>query len=175
MTFGVTYKVKNAFFDRKAVAAEIGAKSAKALSKFGGYVRKTAQRSMRRRKKPSEPGQPPSTHSRDAVASLRNILYALDRNSPLGRVVVGPVLLNQKQYIGGVLTSGTVPQLHEFGGRAGIREKLVGREWRPRGKFKPRPGQPQRVRQATFPARPFMFPALEAVSPKFPELFTGRA
>lgn len=122
-TFGVTYEVKNLFFDRKAVAEHVGPQTARALSKLGSFVRRSARSSMRRRKKPSPAGSPPIAHSSSKVATLKNILFAFDpaRNS----VVIGPVRLNQKFYFGGpVLAAGTVPQLHEFGGSLGIREKL---------------------------------------------------
>ena len=39
-------------------------------------------------------------------------------------MVIGPVGLNQRQYLQGKLLAGTVPNLMEFGGRAGIREML---------------------------------------------------
>jgi hypothetical protein len=123
MTFGVTYEVKSQFFDRKAVAERVGQQTARALSRLGAFIRRRARSSMRRRKKPSAPGTPPSAHSSSKVATLKNILFAFDhsRNS----VVIGPVRLNQKFYFGGpVLAAGTVPQLHEFGGTLGIREKL---------------------------------------------------
>lgn len=177
-SFGVTYKVKDSFFDRKAIQDELGKTYARALSKAGAFIRTTARRSMRRRKRASEPGTPPSVHSRNAVANLRNILFAYDRRRQ--SVVIGPVLLNQKQSLNGQLLAGTVPQLHEFGGTAGIREKLEADKngdvvWVPRGRGRLRRGQPTRVRQAQYPARPFMWPALEKEAPGFPELFAGRA
>jgi hypothetical protein len=178
MTFGVTYKVKGNFFDRKLVQQEQGKESAKVLSKFGAFVRRRARSSQRRRKAASAPGQPPSAHSKDAVATLKNILFAYDRRNQ--SVVIGPVLLNGSR--------GSVPALHEFGGTMPITEALEAAkfdrknpnaspvEWRPVGKrFRPRPGQKVRTRTATWPARPFMGPAMLAELPKFSGLFASTA
>jgi hypothetical protein len=150
--FGMTAAVKELFFDRKLVQREVGKENAKALSKAGAFVRKRARSSMRRRKASSPPGQPPSAHSKDPVASLKNILFAYDpRNMS---VVIGPVLLSGKH--------GSVPALHEFGGVATVRR---------RGK---QVGQAT-ARQVRYPARPFMGPALVAEAPKFPSLWVSSA
>ncbi len=172
---GVTYEMKKMFFDRAKVQAALTKQRHKFLGNVGGYVRKTAIRSMRRvgkRGKPSRPGQPPKFHG-DEQFSLRKILYGFDaiRQS----VVIGPVKGNKKTYVGGVLLPGTVPNLHEFGGRVGIREKRVGSDWTPIGKRKARPGQPMRVRLATYPARPFMAPALVKAEKKFPGLWANNS
>lgn len=169
---GVTYQLKDFFFDRMKVQAQLDKQRLKFLNRAGGFVRKVARNSMRRRKKPSPPGTPPSAHSTDKVATLKNILYGYDPQRE--SVIVGPVKLNQKMYFNGRLQAGSVPALHEHGGRAGVREKLVGKEWRPVGRRKPRPGQPVRVRTATYPARPFMAPALEKAASKFPALWFSK-
>lgn len=173
--FGVSYKVKDYFFDRPAVKAMVKGTTDAALSRAGSFVRRTARtligRPTRPKTPPRPPGQPVRARSASNVATIRNILFAYD---PVKHsVVVGPVRLNQKQYVGGRLIAGTVPALHEFGGRVGIREKLVGKEWRSAGRRRARPNQPTRVRMATYPARPFMGPALAENLPKFPELWGG--
>jgi hypothetical protein len=111
---------------------------------------------MRRRKATSPAGSPPSAHSKDSVATLKNILFAYEPQN-MG-VVIGPVLLNGSQ--------GSVPALHEFGGSRAIRVTR-----RQRGQ------RVAVVRQARYPARPFMGPALAAEAPKFPSLWasSGRA
>lgn len=190
--------MKKYFFDRIAVQQQLGVQRARFLGRVGGYARKTAMRSMRRVGKKGEPsaaGQPPRYHGGDP--SLRTILYAMDAQSR--GVIVGPIGFNQKYYYGGKPTAGTIPALHEVGGTLGIREKLVttgdftlgdqtrnakgqfgsrqkiyGKKWVPVGKRKPRPGQPTRVRNATYPARPFMNPAKEKTIAKFPQLYYGR-
>ncbi len=194
-----SYKLTKFFFDRVEVQRQVGVQRARFLGNVGGYARKTAIRSMRRVGKkgtPSPAGQPPKYHGGDP--SLRTILYALDAAS--GGVIVGPIGFNQKYYYGGKPSAGTIPALQEVGGTLGIREKLVttgdftlgdqtrnakgqfgarrkiyGKQWVPVGKRRPRPGQPTRVRNATYPARPYMKPAQQKTIAKFPQLFYGRA
>lgn len=147
----VDVQLKRMFFDTKLVENLIGKKSANAIGKAMARVRLRAMHSMKQkgkaRKPPknqggkaylrwleevqnspvSSPGSPPFTHTSDPIASLRNIWFGLDtsnRNELSG--IVGPLRLNQKQYQGGVmLASGSVPNVMEFGGTIGIREKLV--------------------------------------------------
>ena len=121
--FTVTYRVKEFFFDRLAVINAMDKKTRTVLRHAGGLTRKIARNSMRRRKASSPAGQPPSAHSKDKVATLKNILYAYD-----GRwsVIVGPVGLNQKNEVPGVgLQPGVVPATQEFGGTIGHLEKFV--------------------------------------------------
>lgn len=192
-----SYKLTRFFFDRAEVRQQLGVQRARFLNRVGGYARKTAIRSQRRVGKkglPSPPGQPPRHHGVDP--SLRTILYGM---SPSGGVIVGPVGFNQQYHFGGKPSAGTIPALHEVGGTLGIREKLVstgeftygaqtrnakgqygakekiyGKRWVPVGRRKPRPGQPTRVRTATYPARPTMKPAQEKTIAKFPQLLYGR-
>jgi hypothetical protein len=123
---GVSLKLKDFFFDRPQIKRIVRERGMDFLGNAGGYLRKTAIRSMRRspmRGKPSKPGAPPRFRSGNEDVSLRKILYGLDpaRMS----VVVGPLRFNQRQDIDGMkLVAGTVPSLHERGGVAGIREKF---------------------------------------------------
>ena len=167
--FGITMKVKDLFFDRQAVQAKADRAKIKNLSKAGAFIRRGARSSIRRRKAVSAPGQPPSAHSKDRVATIKNILFGYDAESE--SVVVGPVLLNGHQHVGGVTTSGTTPETLEFGRTVGLREKRVGKSWRSIGRRRPRPGQPTRIRRATYRPRPFMGPALAAESETFPDLW----
>lgn len=169
MDVTVSLKIVDLFFDNPAVMQRMDAATNRALSKAGSFVRRAAMSRLRRRKRYSLPGESPSVHSTDPVANLRFILFGFDGRDS---VIVGPVGLNQKQYLNGKLSGGTVPNLMEFGGRAGIREKLVGTTWMPRGKRAPRPNQPTRVRLASYAPRPFMGPALEAEKDKFPTLWS---
>lgn len=155
-TSGVQFKMKRFFFDRAYVQNVLGKESAKALGKAGAFVQRRARSSLRRRKKTSAPGTPPSAHSGDNVATLKNIWFALDPRSL--SVVVGPLKLNHLVDN----SAGTVPALHEFGGTARLRGRV-------------RRGQKPRLRTARYPARPFMGPALEAEAPKFPSLWLRRA
>lgn len=194
----VSFSIERNFFDRPAVKQAMDAATHKSLFKAGSYVRKRARSSIRRRKKPSPPGSPPSAHA-TSEPSLKTILYAWDPQSR--SVVVGPVKLNQVQYT----TAGarvSVPKIHEFGGSVEIREwqfdatdritlemlqrfpsmwKFT-REWsrrdlRWRNTARKRKWTlsdlkvKTRTRVANYPKRPFMAPALEAERPNFPELF----
>lgn len=192
---------KRFFFDRKAVADIVGKQAAKALGRAGSFVQRRARSSLRRRKKISSPGSPPSVHSKDATATLKNIQFQF---SPATMsVLVGPMKLN----LGGSSNWLPVPGLHEHGGTQRIQEwrfnevelaqhwpgwakmKSTGKfsnEWRRRDlrwKESSRKrrrhklsdiGVETRVRSASYPARPFMGPALAKESPKFPSLF-GRS
>lgn len=168
MDITVSLKIVDLFFDTPAVERRLDRANRSSLSKAGAFVRRAAISRLRRRKRASRPGESPSVHSTDPVANLRFILFGFDGRDS---VIIGPVGLNQKQYLNGRLSGGTVPNLMEFGGRAGIREKLAGKTWVPRGRRRPRPGQPTRVRLATYAPRPFMKPALEAEADKFPTLW----
>lgn len=195
-------KIKELFFDRLPVKAQLDKDQLRFLRNAGGFARKTARNSMKRkgkaRKPPknmngrayakwleeavrqpaSPPGTPPFAHTDSKVETLKNILFAFGgKNS----VLVGPVGLNGKR--------GSLPALHEYGGTQGISEKLIGasagdkravvrssRRWVPVGRRKPAPGQPTRRRQATYPARPYMAPAMAKTQSKFKDLwFTSAA
>lgn len=73
----------------------------RSLGHAGGTIRKTAYRSIRRRKNPSRPGSPPSSPTGRLRRSFR---YEVDRRAP--GVVIGPI--NE--------IAGRLWNLHEFGG-----------------------------------------------------------
>ena len=56
-------RVKGLFFDSKKVVNATTRAERKVLSRFGAYVRRSARSSIRKRKKVSEPGKPPSSHT----------------------------------------------------------------------------------------------------------------
>lgn len=167
--FGVEFKQNRNFFDRAAVIKTIGKANATALSRHGAFVQRRARSSMKRRKKPSPPGSPPSCHSSDPVATLKNIWFAYEPSTQ--SVVVGPLRLNG--------SGGSVPALHEFGGRRTIRELLVRGRWVPESTIGRRNRQRfrSRTRSARYPARPFMGPAGQAEIKSAPNIWgtTGRA
>lgn len=184
---------KRFYFDRKAVADIVGKDAAKSLGRAGAFVQRRARSSLRRRKKTSNAGQPPSVHSQDSYATLKNIQFQFVPASM--SVFVGPVLLNG--------SSGTpVPGLHErglsaqvalwrldptwyrksrlrWGDKTGERNKWVrsspkaARRSTAKLNAKGIPTEVKTIR-ASYPERPFMGPALEKESPKFPSLF-GRS
>lgn len=95
---------KNGFFDRAAVIGAMDATARKVLSKFGAFVRRSAQLSIRTRKGHSPPGSPPHGH----VGLLRKFIFFSwdnDRRS----VVVGPAKLNGR-------ASSDAPKALEYGG-----------------------------------------------------------
>lgn len=138
----ITFKTtpKSFFFDRKIILNYMDAKTARALSKALSHIWTTARTSMRYRKlgAVSKPGTPPFAH-KETGALLRKLLY-FAFNPREKRGVVGPVAHRR----------GEAPQLNEFGGRVTRRSR--------RGV----------VTTANYPARPFMFPALQKELPKLP-------
>lgn len=168
--FVMTMRMKEFFFDKQAVRDRMSKANRRALSKAGAFIRRRARSSLRRRKKPSPAGQPPSVHTSDRVATLKNILFAYEPENE--SLVVGPVRLNQSTFMGPILDSSTVPQVHEFGSTIKVREAKVGKRWR-MGAKRGKPNQPVRVRSAQYPARPFMGPALEAEKDHIPDAWSG--
>lgn len=174
---------KALFFDRKAVQDAAGRGTVRALGRFGAYVRRSAQTSMRYRKSASPPGQPPSAHKSKRRAALKRMGKAKHNGAllreflyfaydPKARsVVVGPL---------GFRTRGgkTVPELHESGGeRAAYRGETMavknpaGRDPRT-GRFFSRGVHPVKVTGTVrYPRRPFMAPALKRTAAKFPQQF----
>ncbi len=147
----VGFDKKQFFFDRQIVIDAVGRASAKNLSQAGSFIRRSARSSLRRRKKVSPPGEPPSVHTQDRVATLKNIWFVFD---PAQRsVVVGPLKLNGSRLDGS--NRQTVPSLHELGGTA-----VIG-------------GRRKRKRRAKYAPRPFMGPAMERELPKFAGLWAN--
>jgi hypothetical protein len=62
--------MKDFFFDRQSVIDRMTKANRRALSKVGAFIRRRARSSLRRRKRRSQPGSPPSVHSRDSVAAV---------------------------------------------------------------------------------------------------------
>ncbi len=103
------------------------------LTKIGGWIRKTAQRSIRPAKKTSPPGRPPHSH----VGTLRHkIFYAVDRFTE--SVVIGPVMVNTRATMSGAKAVKAL----EYGGPSIVKGR---REW---------------FRHRWIRMRPYMRPAL---------------
>jgi hypothetical protein len=96
-------------FDANRVKKKVDQANFRSLGHAGGTIRKTAYRSIRKRKKPSLPGSPPSSPTGRLRRSFR---YEVERQTP--GVVIGPV--NE--------ISGRLWNLHEFGGIARKRRRL---------------------------------------------------
>lgn len=111
------------FFDTRAVARKVDTATRRVLSRFGAFVRRTARSSIRKRKKASPPGKPPSSHT----GLLKKFIFF--GYEPAKRsVVIGPVRLSQNG-------RGEAPSLLEYGGAM----KMERRGKRKRAKVRPRP------------------------------------
>lgn len=124
---GVKADIRQFFFDRIKVANALEKGERKALSKFGAYVRRADQTSLRYRKTISAPGAPPSAHasqgftrqrknrktgkvSRQPKSPLRELIYfAWDPAKK--SVVIGPVPFKNSK-----VGAGVAPKLIEEGG-----------------------------------------------------------
>ncbi len=131
------------FFDKAPVLRAVDRAERQVLSKAGAFIRRRAKSLVRKRKRVSRPGEPPSSH---AGHLRRLIFFGYDRAA--SSVVIGPLLFRSA---GGP----TVPELLEFGGVV-TRERKKGR---------------RRRRTMRYRSRPFMGPAMEAEAPNFPSLF----
>lgn len=138
---------KKMFFDRAAVINATDRATKSVFSKFGAFVRRVARSSIRRRKKSSAPGMPPSSHT-DLLKKFIFFGYDAEKKS----VVIGPVLLNG--------TSGTAPEVLEKGGTAVITQSSTARLKREK-------------KTIVIKKRPYMQPAFEKVKPQLPAMWAN--
>jgi len=122
---------KGLFFDRQRITAALNKARRRALGRAGACVRTVAKRSIRKRKKSSAPGQPPSSHE----GSLRQLIY-FGYDARADTYVVGPIGFKKSE----------APHALEHGGQATITKYRKGKKVKKRITIKP---------------RPFMGPALE--------------
>lgn len=151
------------------------------LGHFGGFVRKVARNSIRKRAGSSEPGQPPSSHQgilKGGDGKPGGIFYQVEA-SALGRknVVVGPVKTNQIFFNNdGRPVRGTVPEVLEKGGEINVFEIRIQGRWR-RADFRSRrriaelDADDKRMRRVTIEARPYMRPAFAKGIPRLPPIW----
>ncbi|MEO1530387.1 MAG: hypothetical protein AAFX06_33785 [Planctomycetota bacterium] len=196
--FDITLKmVQRNAFNVRAIENAISREEKRRLVRIGAFVRTVARRSLRRRKRVSKPGRPPSVHAR-GFASLKSIFFVF--NPRQSSVVIGPVKLSVDSLTKNPIS---VPQTLEFGGGITVTEQHIGGgDWRTvskrsqiRKKFndprrKPRKGPKRkgpkrpktnaepgalRRRSAKVDPRPFMGPALETAvqSGKIADAFAG--
>jgi hypothetical protein len=165
------FDMTKSFFDAKSVIDAIGKARAGVLSKAGAFVRRTAKGLIRPGKKPSQPGNPPKSHSGELK---ERIFFAYDAGHET--CVIGPEKFNQVFFAGdGQPVTGTVPEVLEKGGDIQVLEvwlpyaqKWVRADLRSKRKLA---GRKTRLRKVHIAARPFMGPALEANKDKFPDLW----
>ena len=137
----IDMRIKQLFFDRPKVVRAVDKAKRQALSKAGAFIRTRARTSIRKRKRISQPGQPPSSHT---GLLRRFILFGYDRQSD--SVVVGPVGFR----------SSVAPRVLEEGGRTRIVRRRRGRK---------------ESRVVRVGARPYMAPALEAERDNIPKVW----
>ena len=144
--FGMEMKdMKAGFFDRAPIIQAVDKATRQVLSKFGAFVRTAARSSIRKRKRISDPNQPPSSH----MGLLKQFIYfAYEPGSQ--NVVIGPVRLGSK--------SGEAPASLEYGGPNTVTTVRRGKK------------TTNRVQIA---ARPFMHPAFEQEKAKLPALWAN--
>lgn len=167
----VSFQIKDFFFDADKVVKALSKAERKALSQAGAFVRTSARGSLRRRKKPSSPGQTPSVHSKDKNRTLKKILFGYDPTAH--SVIVGPVGFGKAE----------APHALEVGGTSTVRvpRKNEGRKASPAqaASFKRRKAlgliqrKPTVRRPIKIEPRPFMNPALKREAPKFPGFWAG--
>lgn len=181
--FGLNLSKSKFLFDKQGRANPIREVLGKAVfaawNKWGGFVRKSAQRNIRRRNRVSSPGESPT----DQTGILRKwIEYAFDESA--WSVVVGPRKTNQVFFNGdGAPVTGTVPQILEEGGKITIQEvqqPRTGKWVRQDLRFKRtnNGGQatwPRRRRPVTIDARPYMQPAFDKNVKLLPRLLKEAA
>lgn len=148
VAFGMKMKeAQGGFFDRPGVLRIIDAGTAAGLSKFGAYVRQTAQQSIRspgKKGKPSKPGRPP----KNRTGKLKdNIFFTYDQTRR--SVVIGPISFN-----GG---GGKAPAVLEYGGTFVRNLRFKG-------------GRSKSV-TVQIAARPYMTPAFEKNLKKLPRIW----
>ena len=107
----IRFEIKQLFFDTKAVRSKLDATTRRVLSKFGAFVRRTARSSIRKRKRISEPGSPPSSHT----GLLKKFIF-FGYDTQKRSVVIGPERLSQKG-------RGEAPHLLEYGGTHAVERK----------------------------------------------------
>lgn len=136
------------FFDGKAVIGAVDKATRKVFMRFGAFVRRGAKSSIRKRRRISDPGSPPSSH----VGTLKRLIY-FGYDPVQKSVVIGPEMFRGQA---------NAPLL-EYGGRTRLRRRAR------RGRIPMRSG----AVIATYKARPFMGPAFEREKPKLPAMWAG--
>lgn len=144
---GFRLNTTKTFFAPERVMAATDRAARRVMNKWGGGVKIRMRRSIRRRKRASRPGEPPSAHA-PGGSGLKYIRYSYNarRRSVLVGVVRNdsPRLYGQRQ---------TVPELHELGGVVSV----LGRDGR--------------VRPGNYPKRPIAKPVFDEQYPRLPEMY----
>jgi len=110
-------QAKGLFFDSSKVKQQTSKAERQVLSRFGAFVRTRVRSMIRKRRAPSAPGQPPSSHT----GLLKRFIYFV-YDAARRSVIIGPIRLASKR--------GDAPELLEEGGLAVRRGKPAA--YRPR-------------------------------------------
>ena len=143
----IDMRITKLFFDKPKVLRAVDRATRQALTKVGAFVRRTARSSIRKRKRTSEPGKPPTSRT----GLLKKFLF-FAYDSQRQSVAIGPAELT------GAKSKG-VPEILEHGGSTTIVRRRKGKLVRKRVKIA---------------ARPFMVPALHANLEHIPKQWRGR-
>ena len=196
-SFTVGFRIRELFVDSRKVTDLARKESLGALTRFGGYLRKTARSSLKPRKTSAMPGQPPTVWAASKVGqrqvtvvtktgktrtrrvggtnnqvTLKNIQYGIDQSRL--SLICGPVGLRRP-----VEGDTTLPQLMEFGGEVTREEYRVGTQWlslQQLARFAGRgagvrKGLDSRIRKLHYRPHPYMGPALDKTLEKLPGLW----
>lgn len=138
----ITMNMKSFFLDRRRVMRYASRAKRREGMRAGGLIRAIARRSLRKRKRYSRPGEPPSSHH----GLLKRLLYfAWDPSTE--SIVIGPQPIAR-------IMGGQVPGVLEHGGVLHHRRRRRG------GKI--------RRYTAHYEPRPYMAPAIEKAIPRIP-------
>ncbi|MEM0924771.1 MAG: hypothetical protein AAGJ83_01915 [Planctomycetota bacterium] len=168
--------------DSAEVSAAVGAANARALTRGGGRIRKTARNSIpfrKRRTTVSKPGSPPNAHSRGK--GIKTILYGYDRRTH--SLVVGFAKLGNvsgKDVAKRLEEGGTARiRVHSGGGkkaktrkRGSKRERSAAEKNRIREHYQ-RKKASSRTMSVKVRKRPTMVPALKKNLSELPSLWRG--
>ena len=143
---------KEGFFDREKVVNAMDKASVKVLSKFGAFVRTRARSSMRRTKKTSLPGNPPSAH----VGFIKTMMF-FSYDKARKSVVIGPTLINRSTNAQEILEYGgdTILEGYTFTTRDGKRT------------------HEKTTKRIKIKKRPYMKPAFEAEKQKLAAMWAN--
>jgi hypothetical protein len=167
----INMRVKSwSFNDERVLKAVARAREWK-MAQAGAFIRQASKTSIRKRKKISEPGHPPSSHE----GTLRQrIVFGYDKHAD--SVVIGPTPTNQIFFNHDCRpVTGTVPSVLEYGGSITIWEVFKYGEWSRADLRSHRnlAGYKMRYRKVRISARPFMRPAFEEEMPKLEKLWAN--
>lgn len=160
-------KLKRISFYEKSVKNHFKYKNVTFLGRLGSYTRKVAQRSIRKRDRASEPGQPPSSHT-GILKKL--IVFSVDK--PNEDVYIGPLKTHQvffnkhRQPV-----RGTIPAILEHGGQITILEQFIFGDWERVDLRRRKRSTEKRLRTINIAARPYMRPAFTLAQRNIKQLY----